>query len=223
MSFIGRPGLNPNLDIRASTRVFRRLEEDLEVSARVEGTLIQPVVTLSTEEAGTSEADLVSYLIFGQRSGELGSSQSAVFSQGTSNAAVSTLGTGGLTFLSGALANQFGAALAQGIGLDYVSVQLSGTSGNFADQVAGRAQLEFGRYVGNDVFVVLVFRPSGEEVENSNFLSGARVEWALTRDYGVEGFLEDRFLRSGTAGFALHGLADSNRVWGVFVFRDWGY
>ena len=196
VSFIGRPGLNPNLDILASTRIFRRLEEDLEVSARVEGTLIQPVVTLSTEGAGTSEADLVSYLIFGQRSGELGSSQSAVFSQGTDNAAVSTLATGGLTFATGALANQFGAALAQGIGLDYLSVQLGATSGGFASQT----QVEAGRYVGNDVFIVLVFQPSGEDLENSNFLSGARVEWALTHDYAVEGFLEDRFLRSGTGG-----------------------
>ena len=222
VSFIGQPGLNANLDIRASTRIFRRFEEDLELSARVEGTLIQPVVTLSTDEAGTSEADLVSYLIFGQRSGELGSGQSEVFSQGADNAAVSTLTTGGLTFLSGALANQFGAALAQGIGLDYLSVRLSATSGDFASQLT-RTQVEAGRYVGNDVFVVLVFRPSGEDVENSNFLSGARVEWALTHDYAVEGFLEDRFLRSGTAGFALPGLSDSNRVWGVFVFRDWGY
>ena len=219
VSFIGLPGLNPNLDVEASTRIFRRLEEDLEVSARVGGTLIQPVVTLSTQEAGTSEADLVSYLIFGQRSGELGSSQSAVFSQATDNAAVSTLATGGLTFATGALANQFGAVLAQGIGLDYLSVQLNASGG----RQLTRTQVEAGRYVGSDVFVVLVFRPSGQDVENSNFLSGARVEWAMTRDYAVEGFLEDRFLRSNTAGFALPGLLDSDRVWGVFVFRDWGY
>lgn len=217
VSFIGRPGLNPDLDIQASTRIRRRDVEDLEVRAQVGGTLIQPVVTLSTEEVGVGEADLVSYLIFGQRTSELGSSQSAIFGQLSQNQAISTLRTGGLTWYGGALANQFGAALAQGTGIvDYLSVQ------GGLNQL-GRTEFEAGRYLGRDVFVVLVFQTTADDTESANPLGGARVEWAPTEDYHVEAFLEDRFLRSGAAGFALPGLLDNDRVVGIFVFRDWGY
>ena len=215
VSFIGRPGLNPNLDIRASTRIRRRDSEDLEISAHVGGTLIQPVVTLSTDEVGTSESDLVSYLIFGQSSAERGN-QSELFGGDLRN----TLSSGGLTYLGGALANQFAAVIAQGIGLDYLSVQVGAGSADANASTIGL--VEAGRYLGNDLFVVLVFQPSAQDIEGSK-LRGARVEWALTGDYYIEGFLEDRFLRSGTTGFAIPGLLDNTRVVGLLVFRDWGY
>jgi hypothetical protein len=86
----------------------------------------------------------------------------------------------------------------------------------------GRTQFEAGRYLGRDIFVVLVLGPTGDD-DTANWFGGARVEWALTDDYNVEGFFEDRFLRSGAAGFALPGLLDNNRVMGLFVFREWGY
>ncbi len=99
VSFIGQPGLNPSLDIQALSRIRRREEDPLEVIATVQGTLVQPLVTLSSEETGLSQADLVSYLVFGQPSGALGS-----FGRQTA--------FGGVTYLTGALATQIGAALA---------------------------------------------------------------------------------------------------------------
>lgn len=218
--FNGRPGLNPDLDIRASTRIRRRDSEDLEIFAHVGGTLIQPVVTLSTDEVGTSQSDLISYLIFGQSRGELGGNQSELFGGIGQNTAFSTLSSGGLTYIGGALANQFSAVIAQGIGLDYLSVQVGVGSTDANTSTIGL--VEAGRYLGNDVFVVLVFQPSAQEIEGSK-LRGARVEWALTGDYYIEGFLEDRFLRSGTTGFAIPGLLDNTRVVGLLIFRDWGY
>jgi len=226
VSFIGRPGLNPDLRIVASTRIRRREDAPLDVTALVEGTLVQPVVTLSTDEAGLAESDLFSYLIFGQASGELGRGQAQVFGQLGQNSAVSTLGSGAITYLSGTLANQFGAALARGIPLDYLSVQqtgvVAGPGGGGALGLSGTT-LEAGHYVGNDVFVVLVFRPPSEQAQNSNFLGGARVEWVLTDDYNVELFFEDRFLRTGSAMLGATGLLDNKNIWGVFLFREWGY
>jgi hypothetical protein len=72
VGFFGRPGLNPDLNIQASSRIRRLDEPPLNVNALVEGTLVQPVVTLTTEEMGLAEEDLISYLIFGQPSGALG-------------------------------------------------------------------------------------------------------------------------------------------------------
>ena len=221
VSFIGRPGLNPDLDIDASTRIFRRQDDDLDVSAHVGGTLVQPAVTLSTEEAGLSEADLVSYLVFGQASGQPATGRSAALSEITEGTA-ETLLTGGLTFGIGTLANQVGAVLAQETGyLDYLSVQVLASGG--PANVGGRSQIEAGKYLGRDVFAVVVIRPTGGEVENVNRFAGARFEVELTDALSGELFFEDRYLRSGSGGFVLPGLLEDNRVLGIFLFSDWGY
>ena len=217
VSFIGRPGFDPNLNIQASTRILRLQDDDLEVSAHVGGRLVQPIVTLSTSEVATSESDIISYLVFGQASGELGSSQSGVLG-GLRESAFSTAGSGVITFASGALANQFGAAIAQTPFLDYVSVR-SAT----AETTLGRTYIEAGRYLGRKVFAVLVLRVGDNRAESSNGVGGARVQIEPAEDYNIDLFLEDRFLRSGSAGFTLPSLLDDNYVVGFLVFRDWGY
>ena len=62
-------------------------------------------------------------------------------------------------------------------------------------------------------------RPGDSGVER--ILGGARVEVALSDDYSAQGFWEDRFLRTVVGGFG--GAIDPEEVWGVFVFREWGY
>ncbi|MEQ9401840.1 MAG: translocation/assembly module TamB domain-containing protein [Longimicrobiales bacterium] len=209
VSFIGTPGINPRLDIQAVTRV-RRTSADrgdpLEVSANVTGTLTQPRVGLSTQEAGIAESDLVSYLVFGRPTSELASGQNAVL-QGAAGSFVSGV--------AGTLATQLGSAFAQGVGVDYLSVS---QAGDFSLQQGGAfagTQIELGQYFGNDIFIVLILRP----LDNQRF-GGARVEVALTDLYNVEGFIESRFLRS-----ALVGLDEitQDRILGLFVFREWGY
>ncbi|GIS80365.1 MAG: hypothetical protein CM1200mP14_19310 [Gammaproteobacteria bacterium] len=73
---------------------------------------------MSTDEAGLVQSDLVSYLIFGRASSELATGQTA-FLQGA-------VGSFATTLVSGAVATQLGAALAQGIGLDYLSITQAG-------------------------------------------------------------------------------------------------
>ena len=82
-------------------------------------------------------------------------------------------------------------------------------------------QVEVGQYLTENVFFILVFRPKPEPGSGLNFFGGARVEVALNDNYNVQGFWEDRFLRSGFSGFGQ--LVPNLQVVGVFIFREWGY
>ena len=214
VGFPGTPGMNPTLDIQAVSRIRRIEGEPLEVNANVGGTLTLPRVTLSTEEAGLVQSDLVSYLVFGRSSAELATGQTA-FLEGAAGSVV--------TYLSGTVASQIGAALAQGIGVDYLSITQAGdfalTSG-LTNSLAN-TQVEIGQYVGPNTFMVIVFRPLSGQAAGGSFLGGARIEWSLSDDYTVEGFIEDRFLRSGSGSFGRLGV-ESPKVWGVFIFRELG-
>ncbi len=221
VSFLGQPGVNPALGIEAVSRVRRRGGDRLEVRATVSGTLVQPLVTLSTTEAGLSQSDLVSYLLFGVAGGDLGIGAAGGVGQGVTTG----LGTYGM----GALASQVGNALAQGVlGFDYLAISQADVVGdeNLAANFLSTAQFEVGRYIGDDVFVVFVVsRPSGQGSASTgvgvNFLRGLRVELALSEEWFVEGFIEDRFLR-GSGALGQTGL-DGEEIVGLLVFRDWGY
>lgn len=224
--FIGRPGLNPDLDIQASTRIRRPDDTPFRVQAQVSGTLVQPVVTLTTEETGLAEEDLVSYLVFGQPSSALGGRSTAQLGRLQGAGALSPLAQGAVTFVGGAWANQFGTAFAQELGalsLDYVSVQQGGVQ-SLGGNLLGDAQLELGRYIGDDLFVIMVIRPFDTSAQTQNTVAGIRVEVALTDDYNLEMFFEDRFLRSTSSLLGTSsGLAQDERVLGLFLFREWGY
>ncbi|MFQ5536790.1 MAG: translocation/assembly module TamB domain-containing protein [Gemmatimonadota bacterium] len=223
VGFVGTPGINPTLNIQAVSRIRRVNGEPLNVIASVEGTLTQPRVTLSSDEPGLAESDLVSYLIFGRPSYELATGQAA-FLRGAAGSFVSAAATGGVTWAAGTVATRLGAAVAQQIGVDYLSISQAGdftmVSGTLSESFAA-TQIEVGQYLGEDVFFVLIFRPLARQ-GSSGVFGGARVEWALNDLYTFEGFVEDRFLRSGIRGFGDLGFQTS-RVLGVFIFREWGY
>jgi hypothetical protein len=224
VAFLGQAGVNPSLDIQARSRIRRRGGDPLEVAANVEGTLVQPVVTLSSEEAGLAQSDLISYLVFGRPGAELGTGSGT----GLGGRFGQDIQGGLSTYATGALFSQIGAAVAQGVGIDYLAISQGDVfgDGNVARNFLNTAQFELGSYLGDDVFVVLVLsRPSDTSSEGSagvNFFRGLRVEWALTDNVFVEGFIEDRFLRSGTGGFGVAGL-DGVTILGAFLFREWGY
>jgi hypothetical protein len=221
VGFIGTPGINPTLDIQAVASIRRGPGEPaLEVNATVSGTLTQPRVTLGSEEQGLSESDLVSYLIFGRPSYLLAGGQSALVQGAAGSLLRSTAGVG-VTYLTGAVANQIGAAFAQQLGIDYLSFTQSSeqTFGVLSGSLAG-SQLEVGRYLTEDLFVVLIVRPPDDD-NSTRF--GARVEVAVSNDVSVQGFWEDRFLRSRVGGFSNLSGFDTQTVIGVFVFREWGY
>jgi translocation and assembly module TamB len=214
VSFIGTPGINPSLNIQAVSRLRRVGGDPLEVIATVTGNLTQPRVILSTDEQGIAESDLVSYLIFGRPSSELATGQSALL-QGATEA--------GVTLLSGALSTQLGAAVAQRIGVDYLSITQAGDFSSGLDPALAGTQVEIGQYLRDDVFIVFILRPlAGQASTGTDFFGGARLEIALSDNYNVQAFWEDRFLRGRVGGFGELGVQASEVV-GVFIFRERGY
>lgn len=224
VGFIGTPGVNPTLDIQAVSRIRRVDGDPLDVTATVEGTLIQPRVALSSDDQGIAESDLVSYLIFGRPSYELATGQEAWLG-GAAGSLVGAATGAGVTFVSGTLAARLGAALSQQIGLDYLSITQAGDfgvmSGSLSGSLAG-TQVEVGQYVGDRVFFMVILRPPGGQNNAQGILGGARVELALTDDYNVQAFWEDRFLRSRVGSFGDLGF-QASQVLGIFFFREWGY
>ncbi len=212
VNFIGRAGLNPDLDIDASTQIRRPDDAPFRIQANVGGTLIRPVVTLSSEESGLAEQDLVSYVVFGQPTGALGVG---------SQSQLAGIGSGVFGSIVGGGINQVGTAVGRRIGLDYVSVQGGYGAASYFD---ADTQVEVGRYLGDEIFLIVVVRPFDTGAGNQNTVGGVRVEVAATDRFNYEFFVEDRFLRSSSALTSASGLLENQaKILGVFLFREWGY
>jgi hypothetical protein len=223
VDFIGTPGINPTLDIQAVAQVRRMNADPLSVTATVSGDLSQPHVSLSSDEQGIAQSDLISYLVFGRPSSEFATGQ-ARFTQGAAGSMLGAAASAGVTYLSGTVATRLGSALSRQVGVvDYLSITQSDygvASGSLAGAALTDTEVEVGKYWGNKVFFILILRP--RPLPQQSYLAGARAEVALSDNYNVQGYWEDRFLQSGITGFGdLAGQA--SRVIGVFIFRDWGY
>ncbi len=217
VEFVGTPGINPTLDIRAVHRLRREGQEPLNIIAVVEGPLLAMRISLESEaQPPIAESDLISYLLFGRPSFALASGEASIL-QGAAGAGVSV----GI----GTLAGQLSAVVAQQIGLDYFAITqaqdggrgpMSGLGGAFAD-----TQIEFGQYLAQDLFIAMVLRPiSG--MGGGAQIPGARLEWRFTDTWTLEAFVEDRFGREGVYTFGDAGLR-LNRILGLEIYREWGY
>lgn len=217
VSFIGVPGINPLLDIQAVAPIRTQEGGTLDIEASVEGTLAEPEVNLSSDEAGLAQSDLVSYLVLGRPSSEITSP-----GNNPGEAAGSTLVSAGFSAGLGTLASQLAALTAQQFNtLDYFSVTQVGDLGLAGGDVGSSfndTQVELGWYFGGgDFFSSVVLRPL-----STPLLGGARVEWQSSEQYHLEAFVEERFLRQGRLG--LNDLTQNSPfTWGLAVFREWGY
>jgi autotransporter translocation and assembly factor TamB len=211
VEFIGTPGINPNLDIQAVASIRGR-ENPFDITANLSGTLVDPRVSLTTDEGAVPESDLVSYLIFGRPSTEV----NALFAGSDGGDA---LFGQGISLASSALATSLG-AIAQGWGfVDYLAITQA--SSGFSDLAAG-TQIEAGQYFARDYFAALTIRPWSGTAAAGGLLGGFRLEWQANSEYHVELFAEDRFLRGGGFGFQELGLR-SQVIYGLQLVREWGY
>ncbi len=220
IEFVGTPGINPSLNIQAVHRLRRAEAEPLNVIANVGGTLLNPQVSLSSDaQPPIPESDLISYLLFGRPSYALASGETSV----VESAAASLVGAGLNLGVS-----QLGSTFSRSLGVDYLSVsqaQQVGGLGVFRNPsgLFAETEVEMGRYVGENLFISLTLRPlTGLGPTRRTNLPGARVEWRFNQFWSIEGFLEDRFARLGSSGF---GELDNDfaRVFGISLFREWGY
>jgi len=224
VSFVGTPGINPNLDIQATADV--RTEDDrLEITASVGGTLLSPRVSLTSNAAyGIAESDLVSYLIFGRPSYALASGQNR-FVQGAAGSLLGAAGGAGLNFTLGTVGSQLSSVVVRDLPLDYLSI----SQGDYLDPLANSnwygtlstTQVEIGQYLTQDVFAAILWRPlSGLGTSQQDQFAGLRLEWRLADLWTLEGYMEDRFARS-----PLFRSVDfkPQKVLGFFFWREWGY
>lgn len=220
LDFIGTPGIDPSLTIQAVHRFRREVGEPLNVIANVGGTLQTPSVTLSSDaQPPIPESDLISYMLFGRPSYALASGEVSVVE-------------GAAAGLSSALLNlgvsQLGTTFSRSLGVDYLSVSQAQQAGNLASlgRTAGLfsdTQIEMGRYVGENVFLAVTLRPVTESTAARRVqLPSARLEWRFREDWSTESFIEDRLARQGRSSFGELDN-DTRRIFGISVFRDWGY
>lgn len=207
VDFPGTPGVNPNLNVTAVYRV-RTQNAPLDIYARVQGTLENPRVSLESDaDVAISQSDLASYLFIGVPSYAIGSGVSSG-SSGFGEAAAQSFTFG---YLSAGLQS-----LAQNIGLvDYIGLSAAepttGSSGPLQN-----TQIELGRYITPDLFVVYTQR-----LGNENATPDIRLEWRLNDNYTAEIYAEDRFAR--TPSFGLSQITNARKVFGFLLYRTWGY
>jgi translocation and assembly module TamB len=219
VEFVGTPGVNPSLNIEAVNRLRREGGEPLDIVASVQGTLMNPRISLTSDaQPPIAQSDLISYLIFGRPAYALGSGETSVL-EGAAGAGVSAV--------TGTIATQLSQVLARQIGLDFFTItQAQQTDGaGLAPSLGGTfagTQIEVGQYLRENLFLALVLRPLRGIGGTQANLPGARLEWRFSDTWTMEGFVEDRFGRQGVISFGEAGLRVS-RIFGVELYREWGY
>ncbi|MSR35386.1 MAG: translocation/assembly module TamB [Gemmatimonadetes bacterium] len=235
VNFVGTPGINPELNILASTRVRQRGvggadNGDLNVQASVTGTLIEPRVALSSDNGAIAQSDLISYLVFGVPSYQLASGQRGALNGAAGGFVGSALG-GVTSFVQGTLASQLSSLVAREWGfLDYFAIsqgdQLSlSASENFGVAASlASTTLEVGFYLEQNVFLTLLLRPlaSSQAGVRVDRFGGARIDWQLSEKWTLQAFYEDQAIRLPTLAIGQDQFK-SRKVPGLFLFREWGY
>jgi hypothetical protein len=215
VDFLGTPGINPNLSIEAVHRLRQQGGEPLDILARLEGTLLAPRIALSADgTVAVAESDLISYLLFGRPSYALASAETRL------------LGDAALSAGIGAAAGQLSSILGQQIGLDYFAITQAQDPGAGLGALSSAGlvdtQVELGQYLTDNLFLALSLRPLRGIGGSQAQIPGARLEWQVSDSWTFNAFLEDRFGRQGGASFVDQGLR-INRVFGLELFREWGY
>ncbi len=216
LRFLGTGGINPTLNISASNNVRSSVGDRFGITASVTGTLEAPRISLSSDQAGFTEDDLLSHLYFGRPTYALTSGQNqAVNSMGA------ILGSGATLGLS-TFSNELGSAMARELGVDYLSITQEDFDflGNTSSTL-GTTVVETGFYMTKDLFVTLLLRPLSTQGSGSGF-AGVRSEWISSDSYTVESFFEDRFFRNRMLGFGELGF-QAKKDFGLSIFREWIY
>jgi hypothetical protein len=212
--FFGAPQPDPAIDVTASRIVFGPGGTEIEILARVGGTVSYPTLTLST---GTGvpipESELLSFLLFGQPSFALG--ETGLVSGGVFQGIIA----GGLVDLA---AMELEHALIDVIGLPLDFVHIRPGQGTLGFE---GATLILGRQVARDLFVTVDAGLSGifGDVPTRNTLA-VRLEWRIDREWrlrlGIEPVDRRRFYDIDLPGDA---AAAADQQITVEIRRRWTY
>ena len=161
VKYFGTPDQDAGLDIEARHVVHpvptpaQRNPEDITVVAHITGSLLVPRVTLEAEKRDLSQTEIISYLLFGKSSLDLGGSDQG----GGGIADQRALLQSALSVLSGEIEQTI---VSGGVPVDYVEIRPGG--GGQGDPLLGW-QFAVGRQLGTRTFLVL----------NAGFCEGRQV------------------------------------------------
>jgi hypothetical protein len=177
--YFGTPDLNAELDISAR-HVVHPLPgtgdaKDIVVIARIQGTLLVPKLTLESEQGDLSQAELISYLMFGKPTVDLVSGETPF----VRNVLAS--------FFAGELERSFVSDL--GVPLDYFEIRPGDPNNRFSG-----AQLAAGWAIGGKTFLVLnAGICSANEANPSARLTdalGASLQYRFSQEWRTEASFE---------------------------------
>src|SRR5881398_1446324 len=161
VKYFGTPDQDAGLDIEARHVVHpvptlaQRNPEDITIVAHIGGTLLVPKVTLAADKRDLSQTEIISYLLFGKSSLDLGGGDQG----GGGIADQRALLQSALSVLSGEIEQTI---VSGGVPVDYVEIRPGG--GGQGDPLLGW-QFAVGRQLGTRTFLVL----------NAGFCEGRQV------------------------------------------------
>jgi hypothetical protein len=145
-----------------------------------------------------------------------------VGSSGAGPIDVEALGSGTLTPTFLGYASSGLQTLGQSVGLDYAALTAAEaapeqrTDSGLSSFLAG-TQLELGTYLGSGSNVFVGYsQPLG-----TASTPAVRVEWRFLPEFTLEMFAEDRFARMPS--FGMRTETGLKKVYGLFLFREWGF
>ena len=236
ITFYGDPDLNPSLDIRALYTVKQQNQQDVGIRVLIGGTLARPQLELqSAEGLQISQSDLLSYLVTGQPSFEIG----AAASDNVQTAAAVLLPSAGAA-LSGVLRNTFGSAF------DLFQLQTANTlnqqNGSTGSGVLGgtlsvlaNTRVGVGKQIGNSTFIsantglcpLQSLEPgTSNQAGIGDFaeMIGLRVEHRLGDGFSLVGTTDpasSAALCNSQTG--VRGFVPTKRQWGFDLFKSWSF
>lgn len=167
VTFQGGEKLNPILNVEA-TYSFRQPEGDRkELQLYVTGEMLSPEIRFTMDESEVSEGDAISYILFGTRMDDIGSSM------GSGPSASELAGTVASSLISSQLTKFFG----NNLPVDYIEFN---TTGDFQN-----ASITVGKYITNKLFVS--YEQNIGNLDNLNDKTAVRYE--VTLEYELFKFL----------------------------------
>jgi translocation and assembly module TamB len=231
ITFFGTPDLNPSLDITALYTVKRHKQAPIGIRARLTGDLYpQPILRLESNETfQLSQSDLVSYLVTGQPSFELGE-RADQYAGTAANVVLPTLGTQ----FGRLLQSQFGDLLDVNLRFEAGAAETStlltsqGRRQSFEDFFAN-ARLGGEKEVAKNVFFSLStglcgLSSNNQAAEELSFADalGGKIEYRLPRlslEAGVEPPSSARMCGRG----GVRGFVQTPRQLGISLSRSWQF
>lgn len=206
IEFVGTPGMDPNLDITATHRVRSQLGT-ITVSVNITGTMAEPQLAI-TSEPPLSESDRMCVLLINTPCSAGGARGQLV--------AETVLGRVG---------TELSSVLSGGGGPDYVTVQSAaggrgqrqaGVGDEETDEgdLLGDKEVEIGWYLSPEVFLTLT-QPFGRRTP------AFTLDWRFSEDWTME-FRSEHLFDPDLSRSASSNL-DEQRLWGLFLFREWSF